>query len=135
MLLEDLKTLEADLIKQSEEAVPIIGDGDKKEWMANRLENIMDEDGEALQCLLRFNLRSDVIDYLEKEYNERNDEDRDPGLPCDTYLAENDVRTSGRENPRNQNFDKTGINPDDDEPVLIIEEDVLIIRDKDDCGC
>jgi len=134
MLIEDLKTLEADLIKQSEEAVPIIGDGNKKEWMANHLEYILDEDGEALQCLLRFDLKSDVIEYLEKEYSERYDEDP-VGLPCDTYLKENNVRSSGIENQRNRNADKSDMRPDDDETVLIIEDEVVILRDNDDCGC
>lgn len=178
MLVEDLKTIVADLFKQSEDAVPVLGDGNKKEWMAYHLDNIIDEDGDALQCLLKFDLITDVIAYLENEYKERKDEDHDPSLPCEMQLAEKEKR-NGIKQEQHKQESKTTVNKakkqkdgstviaaekrpaksvkkgsgiksssqnkthskaskkakeHDNDPILIIEEEIIIVRDGD-CGC
>lgn len=84
MLVEDLKTLVADLFKQSEEAVPGFGDGAKKEWMARRLDSIIDENGKVLQRLLKFKSLSNVVDYLEMDYSGLTVADQDFNPQCGT---------------------------------------------------
>ncbi|MDR2919614.1 MAG: hypothetical protein LBV72_09670 [Tannerella sp.] len=125
MLVEDLKSIVADLFKQSEDAVPVFGDGDKKQWMACHLESITDEDGDALQCLLKFNSISDVIAYLENEYKERKNEDHDPSIPCEEHLEQHEKRDRAKGVKTKDNIN---------EPVIIIEEDIIIVKDED-CGC
>lgn len=137
MLVESLKNLVADLFKQSEEAIPIVGDGDKKEWMAYHLDKIIDEDGNALQCLLQFNLISDVINFLEKEYESGNDENQDTGLACELHLDEKRKKTSSSTNYANRkSHDKRSPDSkvDNEESVLIIDDEYVIIKDND-CGC
>ncbi len=131
MLVEELKTLAANLYKNAEEAIPIMGDGDKNKWMAHRLDEIIEEDGAALNCLLRFTLISEVIDYLEKEYDQRKEENAQVVLPCSESIreTENEIKHptlndgAGRDNV----IKATGFV---EEPV-IVEEEILIITDTD----
>jgi len=137
MLVESLRNLVSDLFKQSEEAIPILGDGDKKEWMAYHLDKIIDEDGDALQCLLQFNLISDVVGYLEKEYKNRKDEDQDASLACEMHLDDKrDKALSNTNYLKGNNYDKRSmhVKKNDKEPAFIVEEEIVIIKDGD-CGC
>lgn len=125
MLVEDLKSIVADLFKQSEDAVPVFGDGDKKQWMACHLESITDEDGDALQCLIKFDSISDVIDYLENEYKERKNKDHDPSIPCEVHLEQQAKRDHAKGAKAKE---------DADEPIIVVEEDIIIVKDEG-CGC
>lgn len=82
MTIKDLETLAADLYKSAEEAMPLVGGADKKEWMAKRLDEIMENDEPALNCLLGYDVSSEVHEYLEKEYEERKEDPQDRVIPC-----------------------------------------------------
>ncbi len=133
MLLEELKTLAANLYKEAEEATPIVGDGEKNEWMAHRLDEIIEENGAALNCLLQFNLISEVTDFLEQQYEDRKDKNIDQDLSCDSRAKENDrIVSTPLQNVRRSNDNIVTDSELVDEPVVVIEEDILIVGDAND---
>lgn len=70
MTIERLETLAADLYKSAEEATPIIGGADKKDWMARRLEEIIEEKEPALGDLLNCETTDQVMALLDIEYDD-----------------------------------------------------------------
>ncbi len=143
MTIEELKAIAGNLYKNAEEATPIIGDGEKNEWMAHRLDEIVDENYPALDCLMNFTMSSEVTDYLEKEYEQRKKDIEDREMPCDAERSSINLDKE-RVMSSNQQYNQ---NPD-----VIIEEEIIIVdtsmddvnrpSDKDrinlrnnDCGC
>lgn len=78
MTIERLETIAADLYKAAEEATPIIGGADKLDWMARRLEDIIEgkEDG-TINDYLNCETADQVEALLETEYNDFKDADND----------------------------------------------------------
>ncbi len=74
LTVEDLKVIAADLYKEAEEDSPILGQTGKKEWMARRIDECIDAGGSCLNDLLRYEYSQEVEDYLERQYDDRNDE-------------------------------------------------------------
>lgn len=130
MTIENLKTLAADLYKKAEEAIPIVGGADKKEWMADRLEQIVEAQEPALDCLLGYETTSEVLDFLEKEYDERKEDIVDKDYPCasskgDMYDTETSVSARKERDQTLAASDRL------QDPTIIIEEDILIIEEVD----
>lgn len=122
MTIERLETIAADLYKGAEEATPIIGGADKKDWMARRLEEIIEADEPALGDFLNCETTDQVIALLDIEYDDykNGDEIEDD---ADLMVA-----------PDNMNdlivSDQNGVLPENRivrpvEEILIPDEDVL----------
>ncbi|MCD7935888.1 MAG: hypothetical protein LUG98_03430 [Tannerellaceae bacterium] len=75
MTIERLEAIAAYLYKEAEEATPIIGGADKKDWMARRLEEIVEEKEPALNDYLSCETTDEVLGMLETEYQDYKDED------------------------------------------------------------
>jgi len=82
MTIENLKTVSAELYKAAEEAIPVLGNGDKKQWMSDRLNEIIEKKEPILKCLLGYKTTAEVLDLLDKEYEERKEDVKDKELPC-----------------------------------------------------
>lgn len=149
MTIEDLKTLAAEWYKSAEEAIPVVGDGDKKEWMSNRLNEIVENEEPVLNCLLGYDTTSEVTDLMEKEYTERKEGTNYDEMPCATTPRAENQKTdwNGANNQSSPNPLSQGNNEQACgtvvttvgyiEPGIIIEEEVLIMDDADNgsCGC
>lgn len=70
MTIERLETIAADLYKGAEEATLIIGGADKKDWMARRLEEIIEADEPTLGDFLNCETTDQVIALLDIEYDD-----------------------------------------------------------------
>lgn len=136
MTLEDLKTLAADLYKDAESAMPIVGDGDKKEWMGRRLDEMLEDNDPGLNCLMGFDTTAEAIDFLENEYKERKEDIADREMPpCATQPRVNHDQQKSSSQP----FHTVGTNRDRvdndsqymQDPTIVIEEQILIIEDSD----
>jgi len=124
MTINDLQSFAADLYKKAEEAVPVIGGADKTDWIARRLEEIIDQKEPVLNCLLGFDSREEVMDLMEKEYEDRKDPDAETDLPCATMgnQNQNDVFNENKMDDLNSEIGNVPI---------IIEEEIIIIEDID----
>ncbi len=82
MTINDLEMMSAYLYKEAEEAIPIVGGADKKDWIARRIDEIVEEKGYRLDELLSCETPDDVMVILDAQY----ETDRDP----DTEQIEED---------------------------------------------
>jgi len=130
MTREELKSITADFFKESEEAIPIVGDGDKKEWMARRIDEILENDEPVLNCLLGLNTISEVREFMDEQYKDRNDEEGGNDLSCAVPPKEENQTTHAK------GYHTVGTNEDRvaagtgnvQDPMLVVEE-VIIIED------
>jgi len=127
MTIERLETIAADLYKAAEEATPIIGGADKKDWMARRLEEIIEGKESELNDFLNCETTDEVEGLLETEYQDFKDGDN---LEEQADMAEADgwdVSPYDRVTPDAVIADADGIETPDD--VVVDEYDVFIVQD------
>jgi len=78
MTIQDLEVLAADLYKAAEEDSPIFGHTAKKEWMAKKLEQDIEDDGTMLGHYLAYDDVEGVLNDLEQQYeNNKHPKDED----------------------------------------------------------
>ncbi|GEM_PF-2377661 len=134
MTIKDLETIAADLYKNAEEAMPLVGGADKKEWMARRLDEIVETKEPALNCLLSYDITSEVLEYLEKDYEDRKEDPENRDIPCasqrqmdnDKVKNHNIITDRSHVSDRNRVMDR---NQNVEDPGIIVEEEILIIED------
>lgn len=69
MTIQDLEVLAADLYKDAEESSPIFGHTEKKDWMAWKLEEDIEENGAMVKQYLAYEDTDGVLNDLEQQYD------------------------------------------------------------------
>jgi len=131
MKTKELEVLAANLYKEAEEAIPLFGDGDKKEWMGHRLDAILTKKDPLLNCLLGFNTISEVLNFLEKEYQERKEDKTGQVMPpCASVHPPKQKRVASHvAHPKKTSH--SGVTAKASKahsPTGIIEEDIIIVQ-------
>jgi len=131
MKTKELEVLAANLYKEAEEAIPLFGDGDKKEWMGHRLDTILTTKDPLLNCLLGYTTISEVLDFLEKEYQERKDDKTDQVMPpCATAEPQKKMYSTSHVTHAKETSN-AGVTAKADKmhsPTGIIEEEIIIVQ-------
>lgn len=130
MTREELKSLTASLHKSAEEAVPVLGDGDKKEWIALRMDEILETNEPVLNCLLDLNTSAEVIEFMEEQYKERKEDTTGNDLPCATPPKTERHREVQSPYEVKTNKDRVIAGMENvQDPTIMVEEEIIIIED------
>ncbi|MCC8096561.1 MAG: hypothetical protein LIP05_15250 [Tannerellaceae bacterium] len=68
MIVEELRWISEDLLREADEAMPLFGGSNKKRWMAQYLDEVVNQDGSLLDTYLAYESKDEVLSSLEEEY-------------------------------------------------------------------